>query len=76
MGRVHWLVFAERDSSSRGPLLALVGVVLLVALLTLLILSIAQPAAEDPVLADEPAWGTATEQETRVQAPVWWEDEP
>lgn len=76
MDRFHWLVFAERDPGSRGPLLALVGVILLVALLTLLILSIARPAAEDPVLADEPARGTATDEYSVVWPPAWWSSAP
>ena len=76
MDRFHWLVSAERDPSSRGPLLALVGVILLVAVATLLILSIAQPASEGPVLADEPAWGTATDEGSVVRPPAWWSPAP
>ena len=104
MNRFHWLVFAPRDPDEarllgypddgariRRPLLVLVGVVLLVVVLTVAVLSIAQPAAEAPLQVDEPAWGTATDDDTHVddqawgtatdddtlvRPPAWWSPEP
>lgn len=70
--RARLFGYVDDDRASRRALLVVVLVALVTTVVVVLYLELSRPAVERPFVADEPAWGTATHESTRVQPPSWW----
>lgn len=74
--RARLFGYVDDDRASRRALLIVVSIALVTTLVVVLYLGFGRPSVERPAMADEPTWGSATQESTRVRPPAWWPIEP